>query len=253
VILELSHAQQVLFPCLLVIASTHWLGAIAAYGSTLLALPFLVLLLDDLPAAVLVLTVIGTFQAFQVCAHTYRDVDRQQLGRMLGWAGGALPLGVLLVQWLPRRPLFLVLGLVLIAAAVSEFISRRNGGAGRLAPPWLRALLFAGGIIHGAFGTGGATLVVYAQQVFTRKEVFRATLSAFWTILNPVLLTTLLFRHSPTPAEAFLIALALPFLFFATWHANRVADRIPQTAFRRLVAVLLLVAGVMTVGRVWHP
>lgn len=242
---------HVVLPCLAVILVSHWLGAIASYGSTLLALPFLALLLKDLPSAVLILALIGTFQAFQVCFHTYRDVDGPELRRMLGWAGCGFPLGLLAVSGLPHQPLFAVLGVVLIAAAVQDLIlpSQRHGR--RWPAPVRRALLVAAGAIHGAFGAGGATLVVYAQQAFTRKEAFRATLCAFWVILNPVLIAALLIRRPPRPAELGLIATALPLLFLVTWHANRVAGRLSQAAFRRLVAILLLVAGVVTAAKAW--
>ena len=241
----------VVLPCLAVIVASHWLGAIASYGSTLLALPLVALLLNDLPSAVLVLAVIGTFQAFQVCYHTYRDVDGRELRRMLGWAGGGFPLGLLAVNRLPGQPLFAVLGLVLIAAAAQDMILPRFNHDRRWPTSALRLLLIAAGVIHGAFGTGGATLVVFAQQVFARKETFRATLSAFWAILGPVLIGALLIRRSPRQAELGLIAAALPLLFLTTWHANRVAGRISQAAFRRLVAILLLAAGVVTIAKAW--
>jgi uncharacterized membrane protein YfcA len=51
---------------------------------------------------------------------------------------------------------------------------------------WMRILLFCGGIIQGAFGSGGPFVVIYAAKAIHDKRVFRVTLSLIWVCMNGV-------------------------------------------------------------------
>jgi uncharacterized membrane protein YfcA len=107
-------------------------------------------------------------QAYQVLYHTYRKVDWGQLGRMMFFACLGLPVGVWAVSYLPRRSLLIFLGAVLIASGATSIGGREPR---RCWPPvLLNALLVLGGIVHGAFVSGGATLVVYAQHMVSAKD-----------------------------------------------------------------------------------
>ncbi len=233
---------------ILAILLTHWVGAIAVYGSTLLALPLLVWLVD-LETARTVLILVGSIQAVQVLAFTWRDIDWPQFGRMVLWAGCGLPIGMLALQWLPETPLLFALGLVLVVAGVSRLLPRQDGQLRRCPPLLLRLLLFVGGIIHGAFAAGGATVVVYAQQELPAKPGFRATLSLFWVAVNSVLVVEIVFGKAWQEATFPLLAAAIPVVIFASWHANRIAVRMDQARFASLVSLLLILAGLVTLIR----
>ncbi|OPZ12207.1 MAG: Sulfite exporter TauE/SafE [candidate division BRC1 bacterium ADurb.BinA364] len=232
-----------------VIFATHFLGAIAAYGSTLLALPLLVFVVDDLPLSVLALVVIGAAQSYQVLWYTWRDVGWRVFGRMLAVAGAGLPIGFVALRVLPERPLMIFLGTILLASGVSRLAMRNGDGAWKPPRLALDALLFVGGVIHGAFASGGATVVVYAQYVFGSKETFRATLCAFWTVLNTVVIAATVAREPITREAWILIGAAGPLSLLANWLGNRCALRMSQDKFMRFVAALLALAGCVTIFR----
>lgn len=48
----------------------------------------------------------------------------------------------------------------------------------------MNSLLIPGGIIHGAFGTGGAAITIFGRYTLPEKEAFRGSLSLMWVILN---------------------------------------------------------------------
>lgn len=239
----------VLLAALLVLFASHLLGAITCYGSSLLAVPLLVWIFGDLQVTVIVLLVVGALQSYQVLFYTYRQIDFRRLLRMFGFALAGLPVGFVSMQRLPEKPLLAVLGLVLFAAGGYRLLPLSDRPE-RRPPDWLlNLLLFLGGMIHGAFATGGAVLVVCAQYLLHRKESFRATLASLWVVLNTAMIAGFLARGQLGDVPPVLMASSLAAVFAASWIGNALAGLIPAAAFRRLVAGILLLAGLMTAGK----
>ena len=112
-----------------------------------------------------------------------------------------------------------------------------------LSRPVASAVLFAGGVIHGVFATGGPLTVFVASRTLPDKTAFRATLAAVWVVLNLLLLPrlwldgTLSLRTLPVSAW-----MLLP-LGFGIVAGEWVHHRLAEERFRRVVSVLLLLAG----------
>jgi len=234
---------------ILILFLTHAVGAIAAFGSTLLALPLLLLSGWDLTTAVTVLLLGGTAQALLMAVLTGGGADRRALAKILLIAGLGLPVGIVTVAYLPQRPLQAILGVVLVAAGatrLAERLFRRE-----YAPPaWaLSLLLFTGGVIHGAFASGGAALTVYGRYVLRGKDAFRGTLSIMWIALNAVVLGGLLLRGRIDRQVLTMSLAGVPVILLATLLGERVARRVPQERFVDLVALILCIAGAITIFR----
>jgi uncharacterized membrane protein YfcA len=256
---------------LLILFVSHLLGAVAAYGGALLALPMLVWVMDDVHVAVVVLMLLGGLQAFQILLYTWRDIDWQEAKWFVGVPLLALPAGVLTAAWLPRRALVALLGGLLLASGGWRLLALVREArqalpsdapepspppdAAAAAPPRLpglarAALLVLGGVVHGAFACGGATLVVYAQHTFGRKAPFRATLALLWVTLNIFLFGALLAQGRLEREPLTIVAIAVPVVLAAGWLGQRVAARLPERHFAGLVAVLLVASGCITLARV---
>lgn len=236
-------------PTLIVLFAAHFLGGLAAFGSTLLALPLLLLIGWETRPAVALLVMVGLVQATLVACLTWRGVRGRTLLHILVVAGVGIPIGFLIGNVLPRRGLDMLLGLLLMAAGASRLLE--HWGRKEYRPPnWLmNALLIVGGIVHGAFGSGGVTLTIYGRYALKDKEAFRGTLSVMWVVMNLFVLAGLVMEgHLGPPVSA----AAMPGAFavvLATWLGHRMARRLSQEQFTNAVAVLLCVAGVLTIGR----
>lgn len=232
-----------------IIFATHLVGAIAAYGSTLLALPLMVWVVGDLRTSVVTLLIVGIVQSYQVAAYTYKDADWRELRQMAIWMGLGLPIGFLSMSHLPQRLLLVVFGAILVVCGAVPLWRRSR----KSSPPpnfVLKSLLVAGGIIHGAFACGGATLAIYAQHALVQKERMRGTLSMVWVVMQTVMVANAVMHGWVTPRVAWLAATALPFLLLGSWLGDQAARRMRQQSFAQLLAVLLVVAGVITILRV---
>ncbi len=233
---------------LAVVAVTHFLGALAAYGSTLLALPPLTGVLGDLRLCVGLLRVTGTLQGAQVAAYTWRETDWREYRRMVLWAGLGMAPGLAAAELLPRTPLLVALALIVLVFGTLG-LARSNGDRSPLPNAVGIALLLASGLIHGAFACGGATLVLYAQHSIGRKETFRSTLSLFWVTVNLPAIVAWLCTGGWTLRVAWLLAWFAPTALLASWAGEWAARRVSQRAFARVVSGLLLASGAILLAK----
>lgn len=234
---------------LAILFATHFLGGVAAFGSTLLALPLLLLTGWNLPPAVALLLIVGLAQAVQVTCLTWRSTDRRALAHILVVAGLGIPIGLQFGGLLPARVLGVCLGVLLIGAGASRLFERLLR-KDCVVPLWaLNALLLIGGVVHGAFGSGGTTLTIYGRYALQDKATFRGTLSVMWVMMNVTVLTGMAVRDQIT-GETVLMALpGVPVVALATWLGHRTANRLSQEQFANAVAGLLCFAGILTICR----
>jgi len=126
-------------------------------------------------------------------------------------------------------------GIELLAARAPVALPARSGAL----------VLLAGGLMHGLYASGGPMAVYYASRQLPDKGHFRSTLSVLWLLLNAVLIGSYLFGGKLGQGTAELIALNLPALCAGIWCGEWLHGRLPQTAFRRIVLVLLLAGGLV--------
>lgn len=109
--------------------------------------------------------------------------------------------------------------------------------------PFDALVLLIGGVVHGAFGTGGPMAVYVAGRTLTDKAAFRASLSLLWVVLNLALVGTYAAR-----GEIGLVSLERSAGFAVALIGGIVAGeqlhrRVPAEHFRGLVFAMLIVAG----------
>jgi hypothetical protein len=225
-------------------------AALAGFGGNLLALPFLAWVCGDLWLAVVLLLLLGMTQSLVMATATLRHVRWRPLAELAAWSAIGIPVGLLCVSRLPQRPLMILMGLVILAGGLAGFASvtaRVDPRPFRLRD---RVLLLVAGVMHGAFGCGGPTVVLAARRVLPEKQAFRATLFVFWLLLNGFALVGVAARRT-TPGLPLLLAVGLPCMLLGSWAGHRLARGVSQRRFGELVAGLLAVTGLVTIVRAW--
>ncbi|MGL5956354.1 MAG: sulfite exporter TauE/SafE family protein [Brevinema sp.] len=231
---------------IIVIAITHFLSALTGFGCTILAMPFMIPLVG-IGVAKPVLLVMGTLQPLYVVIKMIRYVRWDILKIILILSGMGVPLGFLLYAYMPQEISLVLLGIVMLIAG-SMGIARLQGIEFNHIPNYvLLFLVFIGGILQGAFVSGGPLIVIYASLVLLDKNEFRASLSVLWLILNSVTIIQSIITNQFTPEVNTLILWNLPFLVLAVYLGNILAMKVSKRIFDYILNIVLLIGGVITI------
>jgi len=238
---------ELLFGLLVVV--TQFIEAITGFGSTVMALPFAITL-TSVATAVPVLTLhTWLFAAWVLIVDFKKIVLRQYLTVMIFVLLG-LPIGMWAVSVLPEATLRLSLAVFMIAVSINGMIRCfKKESDSKISPPqgakraFLYLLLFLGGIIHGAFSTGGPLVIIYVTLVIQEKGSFRATMCSVWFSLNTIILARFLITGSFTSEVTRLSLISLPFLLAGVLLGIWVHKRISNKQFTRFVYIVLFLSG----------
>ena len=235
--------------CGLTVFATHLIEGVTGFGSSVLALPFLTPL-AGIRNAVPMLCLLNCIMAAYLVCRSWRSISWREFGFIALWVTLGLPLGLALYAFLPVHVLCAVLGaaMVVIGADGSRKCLKRTEAAAESAAAkrsiFMRALLFCGGVIQGAFGSGGPFIVIYAAKALPEKSLFRVTLSLLWLVTNSARLVVWTVQGTVWNRENLSLTLAaLPFMVAGVLIGDYLHRRVDGGVFRLCVYVVLGVAG----------
>jgi len=234
-----------------VILLANTASSLTGFGGTILALPFVAMLIG-VKLAVPVLVVQAWVLAVFIFAEAHKSISWRDWAKIIGFVVAGLPVGLWAAGVLPEDPLKLALGLFTLAVGIygvarplprADSRERLVGWKGRA----LTALLALGGVVHGAFATGGPLIVIYGTRAMPEKSTFRATMSMTWLTLNTILLAQWFIRGSIGVPQLKLAGLCIPFTIAGMAIGTVAHYRVDELLFRRIVYAVLLVASVMLI------
>lgn len=221
---------------------------IFCFGCTVLAMPF-VFMLMGIEIAKPVLTVYALLLCTAFVISNFGQILWGHYLKMITILIAALPIGIMLYQLLPERPLLIALSIFISFVSLRGLLISFNPVAAKspksnvLAP----ISVFVGGIIHGAFSSGGPFVIIYAREKINDKTQFRVTLCLIWVILNSIL-TLQMVRAGAFTSEAIKVGVyGLPFLILGGVIGNIAHHKIDEAKFLRLTYLMLLISGIFMV------
>lgn len=222
------------------------IDAAIGFGSLVIALAIGALIFPlevIMPVLVPLNIILSGYLTVRYRAHIQWPLLLKQIGpfMMIGTVVGAFLAGFvssdllrllfgLIVVWFASRSLWLM------------FDKRHTPKAHH--PLTTRVLTFFAGITHGLFASGGPLLVYALTGVQLMKQQFRATLSLVWFLLNSAL-TVWYIANGAITANADKLAIYLPVVIGAIVFGEWLHHRVSEVQFRRVVLILLLIAGVL--------
>ncbi len=224
------------------IASTA--QTVAGFGFALIAVPFLVIVLDVKDAVVFV-GILGLLNSTLVARAVWRHVRVRSVGTMLLGSFIGMPVGLLVLLFAPEDALRLAVGVASIAMAAAITLGLRFGGGDRAGE------LFAGavsGALSTSTGMNGPPIVLYLPERGYLPVEFRGALSAFFIVSGIVSLAAFAATGVVSGASLALSAVGVPAVFAGNWSGHRLLGRLSHETFRRLVLALLIFTAVATVA-----
>lgn len=229
----------------LVIFLSHLVAGITGFGNQIVALPLLALLVG-LDAGKTTLVILGTVMYTLLTIRWHERINLRALGLIVLVTGVGLIAGMLLYEILPPRASMLALGTFVLLMGLQPLLLPSL--TGRVPDAAAKLLLLGGGIVHGAFTTGGPLLVIYCRRALPDKSEFRSTLGVMWILLNTGLMIGWLISGWPEPQMTVrLTLLGLPFMLAGLVVGERLHHRLDGPAFRTVVNTTLVCNGLILI------
>ncbi len=103
------------------------------------------------------------------------------------------------------------------------------------------------GVLSAVYKTGGPPIVIYLSHQIKKKQALRATMIAFWVIINIWVLFLYLYTGLiSTPVINFSLFL-LPPLIIGTIVGCKLHVKINENLFKKLIGTILVVTGILLV------
>jgi uncharacterized membrane protein YfcA len=228
----------------LIFFSAHLVSTVSGFGSNVLGLPLLALVVGLEPGKQS-LIVLGAFLYTYMTLRWWKHVDVAQLIWIVIVAGAGLVIGMRLIAIIPKRGGALLLGAFVIAVGLRGLF---KVAPRYKSPMWLRqSMLLLGGVVHGAFTTGGPLLTVYCHRAMPGKSTFRATLAVMWLVLAIGLMIGWTVSGTWHPATPRLTMVGFPFLVAGLIVGEWLHHRVDERAFAGLVNGTLVAVGAVLV------
>ena len=248
--MELTLASILLLGLIVLIA--QGLEGITGFGSTVLAVPFLAMILG-LEKAVAVSAAHTWLLTLYIVFVSWDKIVWKEFRFIALYVLIGLPIGYVLFKNLDDTYLKIILSLFMTGVGINgiRMVQRSRRQVEMSAEPvkktfLMRFILFLGGIIHGAFASGGPFVVIYAAQALKDKTLFRVSMCLLWLSMNTILMVIYtadgLWRQDSALALYALLA-TLPFLSAGVLAGDYLHHRVSEYVFRLLVFTLLLGTG----------
>jgi uncharacterized membrane protein YfcA len=258
----------------LIVCFTAFQEGVTGFGATALALPFVALLLGLETAvpglciqawilALLIIRECRTHTVWQESDHsrclkvpglsltvTCNTVWREY-AHMAVLVGIGLPFGIWMRNHVDPDHLKRILAAFMVVVGAHGLVGQMMGKKHSPMSPLKRLLMSVflplGGVIHGAFASGGPLVVVYASRAITEKTIFRVTLCMMWFTMNTLWITQWALGKADHVHVLKIVVFLLPWTMVGLWVGNLAHYRINEIAFRKLVYGVLIASGLVLV------
>lgn len=222
----------------------------SGFGAGMIGIPLLAFLMP-VHAAIAMFGLMVLFLFLFLSIRDWGEVVKGELARLIGPTLLGVAAGAVLFANLDNRLLLQLLGGFLIAYASYVFAVHYFGMPEvTCSQGWAYPVGFAGAFVDTLFGGGGGTLVViYLHLRKIGRARFRATVAALWLFEMVARIAGYGAAGSYTGETLLLCALFMPFMAAGTWVGEHLGNRISQETFSKVMASLLLVAGVSLLGK----
>lgn len=214
---------------------------IAGFGSGLIAIPLLALML---PLTVVV-PLVGLLDYIAATSHGMKHrqaIQWREILPLLPFTFAGVLTALYLFKTVDAELLRSALGGFLVLYAFYSLLSSGPGFYGsRL---WAIPAGGIGGLISALFGTGGPFYVIYLHLRHLEKTAFRATIATIFFIDGSSRILGYFFSGFYEMDTMLLLAAALPIMVIGMYVGGHIHTNISQRTFQQAIGLLLVVSGV---------
>ncbi len=216
------------------------------FGTVLLSMPLLTILLD-VQTAVVVASLATCLISLLLLINLRRDIDSRKVGPLFLGALPGVPIGVYLLGNLDKMFICIALGAILViypVLMVALNIPVRKSGIIETC-----CFGFFAGCLGGAFGTSGPPVIIHTSMQPWPKNQTKATLLCFFLLQTLAAVIAYVLMGIITPAALRYFEISLPPILLGTVLGANMYGSVKDEAYRRMVLILMPLLGLLMI---WH-
>lgn len=236
--------EPMIIVAIIIVFTAAMVQGIAGFGRALISAPLIALFMPA-DETVVIMIVLGFVGAVVMVLKTYRNLHlKKMIPMVIAGVLGSIA-GVQILSVIPVKELKIVMGaFIIISAIILATGYRVKIKNERIA---FSIAGFIGGLTNGAISFGGPPTVLFLQNQNEEKNAFRANLSFFFLTIGLVGGLNLLLNGMLTAELAATSGiLAIPTIL-GTFFGNFLSHKFPEDIFRKIVLVILFIAGIMAI------
>jgi len=224
----------------LIVITAYTFRGVAGFGSGLIAIPLLVLIM---PISIVVpMMVLLDYTASVTHSIKHREATQWRIiWPLLPFTVIGVLIALFLFKTVDTNLLVKSLGVFILLFAFYNLFGPKPRHQGSTL--WAVPAGTLGGLVGTLFGTGGPLYVIYLQLRHLDKTAFRATVASIFMIDGGIRVTGFLFSGFFTRETLLLAITGLPLMLLAMYLGGHIHTSISQTTFHRAIGVLLLGSG----------
>lgn len=223
----------------LVIFAAYFIRGLTGFGSALVAVPLLVLVLP-LKLVVPVVVLLDYLAAMSHGIRHFRHIQWRDLLPVLPFTLAGIVIALFLLEQVEAGLLTDALGLFIIGYAIYSLLPLPPLHGSRL---WAAPLGSLTGLVGTVFGTGGPFIVIYLTLRDLSKQAFRGTLATLFAIDGGMRLVGFTASGFYQRDNLLLVLAALPIMALGLYAGGHIHTSLSRQSFVRLVAVVLIASG----------
>ncbi len=226
--------------CAGILALAYFIRGIAGFGSGLIAIPILTLMLP-LSIVVPLMVSLDYVASLSHGLKNRNDIQWKELLPLIPFSLAGVVIALFFLSKSDGLLLTRAMGVFIILFALytlSGFTLKKGVAKG-----WGALAGFSGGMIGTMFGTGGPLYVTYFKARGLEKTVFRSTLAVAFLLDGAGRIVGFASAGFFTEEFFTLLAMALPLMGIFLYIGGHAHTRITQLQFQRAISVLLIVSG----------
>ncbi|AEB09979.1 sulfite exporter TauE/SafE family protein [Desulfobacca acetoxidans] len=230
----------------LIAFSAGFTQGLSGFGSVLVALPLMVLLLD-LKTAVPLAGLWGMTINIILLLTLRRHLDLTRIVPLVVAALPGVPLGVYFLKNVPLWLLEMVLGVLLVVFSI--YFVWSGGKTRRLSRGWAYAAGFSSGCLGGSLAASGPPVIIYTALQPWPKDEIKSTLTGFFFLSGLTIIFAQIVAGLITPQVLKTSLISIPFVVLGVISGTWCYNRMETIRYRQVVVGLVTLLGLITVGK----
>jgi uncharacterized membrane protein YfcA len=231
--------------CALVVTAAFAVRGTTGFGGNAIAVPLLTLMLP-IQMVLAVMTILVVFSSLGHWVKDWRKIVWREILRVAPFTLTGVLVGLHLFQTLDARTLTRAFGVFVMAYAVFAMATARRtvSPSEKLLWPMAVAMSTLAGLVGTVFGgAAGPLYVIYLNILQLGKDRFRVTITTILMVQAAMRIAGYVMLGFYDAATLLTLAAALPLMLIGARIGDRLATRINQHAFNRIVGGVLMVSG----------